>query len=446
MLILMDDIKIGKTKHKLKVLQVNRPKNPKLIYAHIEVGIGSDIETKDELELCHFLEHLFVSLTSNKYPDSIKNREIMAKHNISYSANSGSKNTSYEYSFEKKHFDIFLSMLINTLISFKVDKNIFKKEQASIVEELTELIESPEYEIETKLNDVMFKGHIRSTSEKDKLKFVKTITPKQVQTFWNKYYILDNIVISFYGNIKLESIINKINKLLQKNNTSTSTFTSLKKNYLLQSAVNNTNTNTNIHVAYNNNGSGDNCLLNMSWKLDMDVFNNDFYSLFAIDFFLFNDLTSLIMKRLRTELGIIYDIESSFSLDEFQPKLSYYTFQTSCASSNLIIVIKEILKVLNNICNFKITKNKMKEYFDAQNLQILNNNENIDYKAILENYSKQLLWKNKVELFSKEEKKYLKVTSDKIKFLSTRIFQNNNLFISYSAGKNMNKKISNLLN
>ena len=168
----MDDIKIGKTKHGLKVIQVNRPKNPKLIYVHFEVGVGSDIETKNELEICHFLEHLFVSLTSDKFPDSVKNREIMAKHNISYLANLGQKILLMNIHL-KKHFGIFLTMLINALVNFRVDSKIFKKEQASIIEEINELIESPEFEIETKLNEIMFNTHIRSTSEREKLKVCK---------------------------------------------------------------------------------------------------------------------------------------------------------------------------------------------------------------------------------------------------------------------------------
>jgi predicted Zn-dependent peptidase len=436
----MDDIKIGKTKHGLRVIQVNRQKNPKLIYVHLEVGVGSDIETKNELEICHFLEHLFVSLTSEKFPDSVKNREVMAKNNISYSANSGSKNTSYEYSFEKKHFGIFLTMLINALVSFKVDSKIFKKEQASIVEEINELIESPEFEIETKLNEIMFNSHIRSTSEREKLKFVKKVTAKKIQEFWNSHYKLSNIVLSIYGSVKLETVINDIDKIFTSlkstpsNSSLLSSYLPFKKENLLDT-----------HVAFTKSSTS-NALLTLAWKLNFDVFSDEFYPLFAIDFLLFNDLTSLVMKRLRGELGLIYDIESSFLLDEFQPELSYFSLQTSTNSSNILKVINEIIKIVKQLSSKIVSNKKFNEYLEAQRLQILQNNENLDYKTILENYSKQLLWKNKVISHSKEERKYLQVTKQDIKKSANEIFQNKNLFISYQNSKNINSQINKLLN
>ena len=435
----MDDIKIGKTKHGLRVIQVNRQKNPKLIYVHLEVGVGSDIETKNELEICHFLEHLFVSLTSEKFPDSVKNREVMAKNNISYSANSGSKNTSYEYSFEKKHFGIFLTMLINALVSFKVDSKIFKKEQASIVEEINELIESPEFEIETKLNEIMFNSHIRSTSEREKLKFVKKVTAKKIQEFWNSNYKLSNIVLSIYGLVKLEKIINNINKI----------FDSLKpvdsESKILDNYLPLKPTSKDSHVAFVK-ASSNTAFINLAWKLNFDVFSDEFYPLFAIDYLLFNDLTSLVMKRLRGELGLIYDIESSFLLDEFQPELSYFSLQTSTNSSNILKVINEIIKIVKQLSSKIVSNKKFNEYLEAQRLQILQNNENLDYKTILENYSKQLLWKNKVISHSKEERKYLQVTKQDIKKSANEIFQNKNLFISYQNSKNINSQINKLLN
>ena len=39
-----------------------------------------------------------------------------------------------------------------------------------------------------------------------------------------------------------------------------------------------------------------------------------------------------LLRKLRTEKGLIYDIDSHFSLDEFQNNLSFYYFQTTVSS------------------------------------------------------------------------------------------------------------------
>ena len=103
----MDKYQIQKTKSGLKVLVVKRPKNPKMVHLQYVLGIGSDLESDRQLEITHFLEHLFVSLTSKKYPDSKINRELLSRNNITYSASIGTKNTVHEFTFRKTKLDLF---------------------------------------------------------------------------------------------------------------------------------------------------------------------------------------------------------------------------------------------------------------------------------------------------------------------------------------------------
>ena len=56
----MESYKTKKTKNGLRLLVVKRPKNPQLIHFQFMVGIGSDLESGRQLEIGHFLEHLFV--------------------------------------------------------------------------------------------------------------------------------------------------------------------------------------------------------------------------------------------------------------------------------------------------------------------------------------------------------------------------------------------------
>ena len=124
----MENYQTQKTRNGLKVLVVKRPKNPKLVHFQYVLGIGSDLESGRQLEISHFLEHLFVSLTSKKYPDSKANREFFSRNNITYSASIGTKNTVHEYTFRKTKLDMFLDIFVNAKIDLSC-KEIFKNEK-----------------------------------------------------------------------------------------------------------------------------------------------------------------------------------------------------------------------------------------------------------------------------------------------------------------------------
>ena len=119
----MEHYKIKSTKSGLKTLVVQRPKNTKRIDMYLMLGIGSDLESGRTLETAHFLEHLFVSLTSSKYPDSKQNRVFLSVNNIIHEASTGNKDTIYEYSLDKSKLDKFLDMFVNTIFDFKRNNN-----------------------------------------------------------------------------------------------------------------------------------------------------------------------------------------------------------------------------------------------------------------------------------------------------------------------------------
>jgi len=68
-------------KNGLKLIRIPN-KETNLILLQIQMKLGHDLETKKILECGHFIEHLFSTFTSSKYPDGKKNIEDMAFKNI----------------------------------------------------------------------------------------------------------------------------------------------------------------------------------------------------------------------------------------------------------------------------------------------------------------------------------------------------------------------------
>lgn len=439
----MDNYNTQNTHSGLRVLVVKRPKNPKLVHIQYVLGIGSDLESGRQLEISHFLEHLFVSLTSSKYPDSKTNREFFSRNNINYNASIGTKNTIHEFSFRKTKLDLFLDLLINAIVDYRVDKNIFLNEKNSIIEELNEIIDDVNYNLDTYTDSMIYRGHNRTQSQKQRLSNSHKMTAGQIQTFWNKYYKHPYSVLSVYGAIDIKNLVKKINEIEKAIKTKHKIGSPLEGKSLIKlyKPYKIRNESKLLFLKKDDSIS----TLKIGWRVDMNIFSNEFYKIYALDYILINDLNSLLLKKLRTELGLIYDIESSFELDEIQNDLSVYFFQTTVSSKKLLKVISSFMEVIDYLVKNQIKDENYKKYLETQEQISLERNENIDFTNVLSNYSRNYLWKQKIVTQSQEDKNYINLTKQDILTISQKIFTTNNLYISYASNQNLNKKINQII-
>ena len=439
----MDKYQTQKTKSGLKVLVVKRPKNPKMVHLQYVLGIGSDLESGRQLEITHFLEHLFVSLTSKKYPDSKINRELLSRNNITYSASIGTKNTVHEFSFRKTKLDLFLDLIVNAIMDYRVDRKIFKNEQNSIVEELHEILDDSLYKLDTYTDSMIYRGHNRTIPQKLRLANTHKVTPEQIQHFWEKYYRHPYAVLAVYGSLDIKILVKKIEEIERE----------IKSKYDITSPLNGKQL-TALYKPYKTRDESKLLFMRkndkistikIGWRIDMNVFTHDFYKIYALDYILINDLNSLLLKKLRTEQGLIYDIDSHFSIDEFQNNLSFYFFQTTVSSKKLLNVITAFMEVIDYLTKNKIREENFRKYLETQEQFALDRHENIDYTATLNNYARSYLWGHNIITQSAEDKNYVNLTREDILRVSKQVFTTNNLYISYANSTNLNTKINEIL-
>jgi predicted Zn-dependent peptidase len=435
----MENYKIKATKSGLKTLVIKRPKNPTRININLVIGIGSDLEYGKYLELGHFLEHLFVSLTSTKYPNSKANRELFSTNSIGFSASVGTKNTMYEFSLDKSQLYMFLDILVHGIFDFKVDKEIFENEKNSILEELNELIDDISYPLETHTDTMIYKHNYREIPQKMRLANTRRMNPSDVQNYWSRFYRLPYMVLAIYGSVDINTLVDKIDKLsygivgknMVKHLHNHQNLTHLYKEFSLnnESRILFTKKMDNIST------------IKINWRIDMNAFSDDYYKLYCIDNLLISDLNSLLLKKLRGDEGLIYDIESHFSIDEFQNNLSFYFFQTTVASRKVLKVIESFMEVIDYITNNKIKVKNYEKFLNNQKHIMLERNEMLDYSDILTNYAKYVLYNKKILTQKHEDKKYVEVSREDIIVTAKKIFNTNNLYISYANEKNISKEI-----
>lgn len=436
----MDHYKIQSTKSGLKTLVVNRHKNPKRIDMYLMVGIGSDLESGRTLETAHFLEHLFVSLTSSKYPDSKQNREFLSVNNIIHEASTGNKDTIYEYSLDKSKLDKFLDMFVNTIFDFKVDKDIFRNEKNSIIEELHDVINGNSYTIESDISKEIYTTCGRGIPEKKRLENTRKLEPGQVQTYWNKHYRLPYMLLGVYGSIDINSLVNKIDiisKGLVKQRKSIS-------NKLIK-LYKPCNTSNNSKIIFTKNSSKLSSLY-IYWRIDTNMYHDDTYYLSCINYILSSgDLDAHLIKKLRGDEGLIYDISSELDFDEFQNNLSFFKFETDVESHKLLKVINKFMEVIDNIINNPINTIDFQKYINYHKQVIQNRNECIHYNTVLTEYCRQLIFIQSIDTQKKIDKKYLGIDKSRLQHIAKHYFNTNNLYIAYSGSKNINKQINSII-
>jgi len=438
----MESYKTKTTYNGLKTVVVKRPNNLNRIQINLVYGIGSDLEKGNNLEISHFLEHLFVSLTSKKYPSSKTNRETFSLNDINYTASVGSKTTEFEFSLNKEHIDLFLDILVNGIYNFQVDKEIFKNEKNSIIEELNEIIDDLSYPLETNTESEIYKGHNRKQSQKKRLENTKKITPQNIENFYKKFYRIPYCVLAIYGNLEINKLCSSIDKLsiqfIHNKITRKLEGKSVEHLYPIYNFMNESK------VIFSSK-SDSISTIKILWRIDMNTFSEDYFDLYCLDYILLDDLSSLLLKKLRAEYGLIYDIKSQFSLDEFQNSLSFYIFETTVASKKLLKVVEAFMEVISDITKNFIDKNDYSKYIKHQKTIIDDRNESLDYKYYLNNYAKHLLLNKKINTLKTEDKLYLDVTRKSVLATAKKIFNTNNLYISYSNKENISKKIDKVI-
>jgi predicted Zn-dependent peptidase len=424
--------KLYKAKNGLNLLHVPN-KDVKLIYVNIGVKIGSDIELQETLEYSHYIEHLFTLLTSRKYNDGLKNRNFLSQNNVKLNAFVVKKYTSFKFTIRNKFFNKFIDMLVNSLYDYYLDEKLFQNEKTSVVEELNSIINSNDYKFETFIIKNIYKKHTREYSEEERLENVKKTKPENILAFFKKYYTPNNMVLSFYGDVSINNILKQINDIspnptprMNLYNESKFIITHKKKvNYLKEHKQT--------------------CSLNIIFNIPFIFFDYKCYNISAILNILSSDISSILLNRLRNIEGLIYYITTSMELNETNKNLSFLYFETNVESSKIVKVIKIIIEELSKLKTSFLDIKLIKRYKDSIKIKYINDNLTFKPLKLLDNYIKYILWNKNIIKFKDEYVNLGDVDQKKIKFISNKIFNFDNMFIFYNGSKNLNTQINKLI-
>lgn len=196
----------GLTEKNLKYLLI--PQKVNLITIVIFIKIGSMHDPEKQSGIAHFAEHLlFLKKINNKSVSQIIEEaggNINASTSINY--------TSYYITIDKSKSKLALNVLSKMLTFRNFGKSDFNAEKKVIIEEIYKNMNNPEEYIEDFILVNTFSGTQYANLPLGKIKDVNNLSNKDIISFLDKYYTINNMLISVCGGFKKQSLINNINK------------------------------------------------------------------------------------------------------------------------------------------------------------------------------------------------------------------------------------------
>ena len=429
----MDNFKLETLSNGIKVVEVI-DRNAKLLYISLSLNIGSDLESYSDnsVEIAHFLEHIFATFTSKKYPSALKNNSFFASLGVYVNASVIEKRSNYILKVPSEHFSKVLDIVYNSIKDFTVDPEIFVQEKNAIKEELNDILNDTWSNLEERANKVLYPDSPRSFGEKERIKEVLKAKPSTLINFFKKYYKTNNMCCGIYGDITKDISTELKNKLSSLKETCGINYAK----YIHKSI--NTKQNTVFFVKCPHAQSYN---LNIVFKIPHLYFTLEQNIASGILNVLTLDLESILTKRLRTIEGLVYSVDSHIDYDELNSDLSIININTTVEKKNIQKVLNIIFEILSNLKEKLIDSKELSKYKANLKSEHKDRVTRKDPFSILSFYNHYALWDQKMITYLDYYKQISSLSRIQIKNYARRFFTKENLYIFYGGKSNLNLKV-----
>jgi predicted Zn-dependent peptidase len=430
------NIKQLKLKNGIRIIIV--PLNTKLTYISTNYLLGRFKEKSKEAGLTHYCEHLLGCLTSQKYKSSAYISDEIYRRGGEYNAFV----SDYELSIYIKgiydDLEFYMDILSNTINHFYVDEDIKKKEKGAIIQENMGYISNNNYMFEYNTFKFLYPKYSYLADCKKQIKYIKYFDDKKVNSYIKKHINTDNLVIS------ITCPLNKVKETI-KNVDKYFGIIKYKKTICEYPVIKHSNTSIKI-VNIRNSITDKNTSIAIHLSKRIEYLSEEYLILnFYIKKILFNFDVGIFYKKLRKELGIIYNIGIAVNVDNYNPDMSNYVITSKCHSKYTMVFLDNFIDILKNyeieeehiyIFNAKRHFKYIYESTKFYNLSSYNNE-----------YKNQILF-NKEFVASKDiYKKLISIKLSQIKEYYKNVFVKDILakhILFYYSNKNINKAIVSL--
>lgn len=372
------DIKFKKYILKSGIKVIIIPSKSKLTFISANFLLGHNFENKSNTQITHYYEHLMSELTSEKHNDRLKIIDELSRRGASRNAFVSRNQMSFYIEGLYDNFEYFIDLISNTLYKFHIDKKIAIKEKKAAIQEYNNFLSNFTYNFNFKIFKYLYPKYKYVSDRNYHIKNIKKFTINDIKKFIKNKICAKNIVLlAVCPKRKVKNTTNIINKYFNK--------IKIKKNCKNDYNILQHN-NKQFKIIYINNKFNNNILLKFIVCKNIKFLSKEHIILDLLDDILFKFDSGIFYKKLRIELGLIYNIRFDLDIDIVSSK-AIYEINTSCTEKKLPIIIDEIIKVLDT---YKITKS---DYEDSKiRLKISKENDKFTNLTSYNHYKRHLLY------------------------------------------------------
>ncbi len=163
----------------------------------INIGTGSNNEHSSIAGMSHFLEHMVFEGTKTRTAKQISE----AIENIGGDLNAATTNerTFFYIKIPKKKIEIGMEILADMMQNPAFDKTVLDKERKVVLEEIKMVGDQPMLYQWVLFEKTLFKKHPTKNPVYGKMQTVRAITRKDMQDYYHRWYVPNNMILSVVG-------------------------------------------------------------------------------------------------------------------------------------------------------------------------------------------------------------------------------------------------------
>ncbi|MBW2979945.1 insulinase family protein [Candidatus Woesearchaeota archaeon] len=343
----------------LTVVIVKKPTDSVAFMATAKAG--SNHETKSQSGISHFVEHMLFEGTKRRPSARLIANEIESIGG-EINAYTSTERTSFYTKVLGKHFDRGLDIITDIIQNPLFDPKMIEKERRIILKEINMVTDEPRFHQWILFQKTLFKKHPTKNPTYGTIKAVKSMTRKDLLTYYKEHYKPNNIVLTIVGSVDKKAI-KKINDKLENFNPGKIKRLKQIKEPKQKRPVKSTEKRR-ILSSY----------LVFGYKTPVRI-SNESYVLDVVRAILGRGQSGKIFDEIRNKRGLAYDVGV-----HFEPALDYgyFAVHVNTDKKNInkcVKIILEEFKKLKNISDKELKE--AKDYLEGE--FYLQNEDNYQY-------------------------------------------------------------------
>lgn len=192
-----------KLKNGLTLVLEKKPTQTVTIQATVKVGSNNEYAKINGIS--HFMEHMLFEGTKRRPDSRIISNEIESLGG-ELNAYTSNERTCFYIKVPKEHFDKALDILSDILQNSVFNLKKIEKERKIILKEINLHKDEPRFHQWVLFTQTLFKNHPARFPTYGTVKAVKAVNRGSLLSYYNKYYLPNNMILSVVGNFGKDTV------------------------------------------------------------------------------------------------------------------------------------------------------------------------------------------------------------------------------------------------